>query len=624
MVVAGNAKESAYGSFEKTVPVRNPLMVLASMPRKISPNEKITLPVTVFAMEDHVKNVSISLKTNNGIRILSPSKTALSFAQPDEKMVFFDLETADLTGIGKIEVIATSGKEIAKYAVELDITNPNPETIKAEELIINPKDTKALNWETFGVNGSNKAVLEVSSFPSIDFEKRLTYLIQYPHGCLEQTTSSVFPQLYLADVVELDANQKEKTQKHINAGIMKLGGFQLSNGGFAYWQGNQTADDWATSYVGHFLIEAEAKGYAVPIGFKQKWIGYQANIARTWRVNSSNDLAQSYRLYTLALAKAPEVSAMNRLKESKDLSQEAKLRLAITYAIIGQKSTANQLMSTAFSSEIKEKNYYNYYGSEYRNLAMQLETYSVLGNTTKAFETAISLSKALSSSEYMSTQTTAYSLMAMSKFAAKNGGKGLDLTYTCNGKTEKISSLKSFKIQNLSSKSGSNSIAIKNNKNNTLYVRVIQKGILPVGEELEISGNLAAQTIFKNREGKIINVTSIPQGTELIGEVTITNTSNQKIDNVALTQILPSGFEIINTRYTDFGSFGNNIADYIDIRDDRANYYFSLNAQETKVYKLLINASYLGKYYLPGIQAEAMYDNRYISRTKGKWVEIVK
>ena len=122
----------------------------------------------------------------------------------------------------------------------------------------------------------------------------------------------------------------------------------------------------------------------------------------------------------------------------------------------------------------------------------------------------------------------------------------------------------------------------------------------------------------------MLNVSSIPQGTEIIGEVTITNTSNTKVNNVALSQILPSGFEIVNTRYTDFGSFGNNIADYIDIRDDRANYYFALNAQETKVYKILINASYLGKYYLPGIQAEAMYDNRYISRTKGKWVEIVK
>jgi uncharacterized protein YfaS (alpha-2-macroglobulin family) len=214
--------------------------------------------------------------------------------------------------------------------------------------------------------------------------------------------------------------------------------------------------------------------------------------------------------------------------------------------------------------------------------------------------------------------------MAMSKFAQKNGGKGLDVTYTQNGKTNGVVSVKSFSIKNIESKSGANAIAIRNNKNNTLYVRVIQKGILPVGEELSISSNLMAQTVFKTREGKIINLDAVPQGTELVGEVTITNSTNSRVENVALTQILPSGFEIINTRFTDFGSFGNNIADYIDIRDDRANYYFTLNPQETKVYKILLNASYLGKYYLPGIQAEAMYDNKYASRTKGRWIEIVK
>jgi alpha-2-macroglobulin len=624
MVVAANAKESAYGSDEKTVPVRNPLMVLASMPRKISPNEKITLPVTVFAMEDYVKNVSVSIKTNNGLRMLSPSKTALNFPKPDEKMVFFDLETADLTGMGKIEILATSGKETAKYSIELDNINPNPVTSKVTELIIKPKETGTINWEAFGVKGSNRAMLELSSFPSIDFENRLSYLIQYPHGCLEQTTSSVFPQLFLADVIDLDATQKAKTQQNINTGIMKLAGFQLPNGGFSYWQGNNQTDDWSTSYVGHFLLEAETKGYAIPVGFKQKWLGYQANIARAWRIASSNDLAQSYRLYTLALAKSPEISAMNRLKESQNLSKESKLRLALAYALVGQKNTANQLMNDAYKQNNETKNAYNYYGSEYRDLAMQLDTYSNLGNKAKAFEIAVSLSKALSSSEYMSTQTTAFSLMAMSKFAQKNGGKGLDVTYTQNGKTNGVVSIKSFSIKNIDSRSGANAIEIRNNKNNTLYVRVIQKGILPVGEELALSSNLMAQTVFKTREGKIINLDAVPQGTELVGEVTITNTTNSRVENVALTQILPSGFEIINTRFTDFGSFGNNIADYIDIRDDRANFYFTLNAQETKVFKILLNASYLGKYYLPGTQAEAMYDNKYISRTKGKWFELVK
>ncbi|MFI0427447.1 MAG: hypothetical protein ACH34V_10875, partial [Flavobacterium sp.] len=93
---------------------------------------------------------------------------------------------------------------------------------------------------------------------------------------------------------------------------------------------------------------------------------------------------------------------------------------------------------------------------------------------------------------------------------------------------------------------------------------------------------------------------------------------------VALSQIVPSGFEIMNSRYTDFGSYAENKADYIDIRDDRTQFYFGIRAGETKTFTLLLNATYLGKYYFPGVQCEAMYDNNYLARTKGKWVQIVK
>ena len=113
--------------------------------------------------------------------------------------------------------------------------------------------------------------MEVSSNPTIDFGRRLDYLIQYPHGCVEQTTSSVFPQLYLADVMDLDAIRKQNIQKNVTAGIQKLGNFQLPNGGFVYWPGYSVADDWGSSYAGHFLIEAEKKGYVLQINFKSKW-----------------------------------------------------------------------------------------------------------------------------------------------------------------------------------------------------------------------------------------------------------------------------------------------------------------------------------------------------------------
>ena len=94
--------------------------------------------------------------------------------------------------------------------------------------------------------------------------------------------------------------------------------------------------------------------------------------------------------------------------------------------------------------------------------------------------------------------------------------------------------------------------------------------------------------------------------------------------DVALTEIFPSGWEIVNTRFTDYGDSTSSQAQFTDIRDDRVNFYFTLGNRKSKTFTVQLSASYLGNYYLPGIQAEAMYDNEYFTRTKGKWVEVVK
>ena len=212
----------------------------------------------------------------------------------------------------------------------------------------------------------------------------------------------------------------------------------------------------------------------------------------------------------------------------------------------------------------------------------------------------------------------------MAKFAKSNGSKGVSVQFTNGGKTEVISTDKTVAQRTLSVKMGSNTVTLKNNKKNTLFVRVLNSGILPVGSEKPMQQNVSAGLVFKDRKGKVISVSKIAQGTEFYAEVTLTNRKNERVENIALSQIVPSGFEIVNTRYTDFGSATDNVADYIDIRDDRANYYFSLKPSETRQFKILLNASYLGKYYLPGLQCEAMYDNEFIARTKGQWVEVVK
>lgn len=627
MVVAHNPETSAYGNAEKTTPVRKPLMVLASMPRKVTPGEKVRVPITVFAMEKKVKNVTIKLKHNEVFKVTGNTSQSISFAKPDEQMVYFDLEVLK-NGFGKLEVIASGNGEKASYDIEINALNPNPESTEIVDVILEPNSSKTIDFATFGVAGTNNAAIEFSTLPPMDFNSRMQYLIRYPHGCVEQTTSSVFPQLFLNDIFDLSSNKKQKIQRNIQRGVDRLAHFQTPSGGFSYWQGGNSANDWSSSYAGHFLIEAEKKGFVLPISFKSKWIHYQKQAAKSWRYNNAsyrNGLAQAYRLYTLALAGSPDLSSMNRLRETRGITNEAKLRLAAAYALVGQKDAAIAIVNnTPLDFKPEKYNYYTY-GSTNRNKAMALETFVLLKDRNKTKDIAKGIANVLADRSYMSTQTTAYSLLAMAKYATFIGGKGVNVTYSTNGKNSTtINSPKTLATRDFKVINGNNAVQLKNNKNNTIYVRVLNKGVLPVGQEKVAQRNLTATVAFKSKNGSIVDVTKLSQGTDFVAEITISNNKNEKIKDVALTQILPSGWEIVNTRFTDFGSYAENNVDHEDIRDDRTNFYFDLGKYETKTIRVLLNASYLGNYYLPGVQCEAMYDDDYFVRTKGQWIEVIK
>jgi len=252
------------------------------------------------------------------------------------------------------------------------------------------------------------------------------------------------------------------------------------------------------------------------------------------------------------------------------------------------------------------------------------ETLVLLKDKTKAQQMAKTVAQRLSEDRWMSTQSTSYSLLAIAKFAKMVGGKGIKASVTVNGKTESIGTEKTLANRVLNIKKGTNNIQLRNEEGNTLYISLVNSGILPVGEEKTVQQNLAARVVFKGRDGSRLDVSQMTQGTDFVAEVSLTNTTDNNIKDMALMEIFPSGWEIVNTRFTDFGSFAENKVTHTDIRDDRANFYFDLKKNETKTFRVLLNASYLGRYYLPGIQVEAMYDNDYVVRTRGRWVEVVQ
>jgi alpha-2-macroglobulin len=122
-------------------------------------------------------------------------------------------------------------------------------------------------------------------------------------------------------------------------------------------------------------------------------------------------------------------------------------------------------------------------------------------------------------------------------------------------------------------------------------------------------------------------------------DVEVRNTTRLHLRNIALTEIMPSGWEIHNERLNDEGNATgereerNNYdryrnanaarADYVDIRDDRVMQYFSLEQGGTIRFQTRVNAAYRGRFYLPGIVAEAMYDATMHASSAGRWTEVV-
>jgi uncharacterized protein YfaS (alpha-2-macroglobulin family) len=437
--------------------------------------------------------------------------------------------------------------------------------------------------------------------------------------------------------MEMKESQKQKISDNIKAGLKRLQLFQTSNGGFSYWPGENFDSEWGSNYAGHFMVEAEKQGYNLPHNMKNKWVKYQQQEARNWTNNNgmyehphgdeTNEVIQAYRLFVLALSNNAEMGAMNRLREEKNLSSIAKWRLAAAYKMVGQNEVALKLIEGLPTSVKPYKELSYSYGSDTRDEAMILETLSLLNEKNKVWPLAKEVAKTLSSQIWMSTQETAYSLLAMCEYTGVKENNGeMSFAYSLNGTETKTQSSKKTLYQvKYSDKdiSAKGNITLKNTGKSTLFAKVIVEGVPLVGDKVAKAKDLKMEVHYKDMKGKEIQPDKLQQGMDFVAEVTITNPGTKGfLKEMALNQIFPSGWEIHNTRMDETGNASP--ARYQDIRDDRVYSYYEMPANTSKKFVIQLNATYLGKFYLPTIYSEAMYDNMINARVPGRWVEVVK
>jgi uncharacterized protein YfaS (alpha-2-macroglobulin family) len=621
MVLA--VSDTGFGQAESSVPVRSDLMVLSSLPRAMKMDEIAEIPVSVFVADESLRNVAVRLSTSGAFEPVGGFVATIPVDGAGDYTTTFEIKVDNPEAYGEIRVDASGGRHSSFHELTVPIERANPIVHRSDSLRIPAGSSESLVIPAVGIEGSNVIDLEISSIPPLDLSRRLGYLIRYPHGCIEQTTSSVFPQIYLSALQELSVARQQEIQNNVNAAIDRIAGFQTAAGGFSYWPNQTNAHEWGTNYAGHFLLEAREAGYPVPDGMIDAWVDYQSVKANQFLSSSTGDKeVQAYRLMTLALSGNPDIAAMNRLVNISNRSDSATLRLAYAFALSGYSNEARRLINETdfrFSSSISAQTF----SSRLRDSAMALETLAETGQYTRADQLVEYITERLSSSDSLNTQETAFALVAMAKYASGSLGsneKDVRVSFASQrairlaGAAPIISY--SFDLGSLDSAR----IEIENDGSSTILPRLISSGSPEAGDEERIRTGLGLEvTYYGDENQRLSNINRVTQGSRITIEVEVTNLTSQTIEEVALTIPVPSGWQITNPRLAG----QNSSVEFMDLRDTQANYYFDLPGRQGKTIKLTAIASFLGFYYAPAVHAGAMYDFSYQALEPGGWTRVV-
>ena len=644
MVVAGDGE--AYGNAEKSVMVRKPVMLLGTLPRVIGVGEEMAVPATIFATEKGVGDVRVTISCSDNMEVVGEAVRTLNFAETGDKLAQFRIRVKDRPGAGRVTITATGKGEKSVYETDLEIRSVRRPQVKVMSVTLEAGKSWKETVTMPGTAGTNSLTLEISDVQPVNLSSRLGYLLGYPHGCVEQITSKGFPQLYLREFCENDGKEGgsrtaptgtttydlASTENAVKEVIRRLRSYQTVDGAFSYWPGGTSSNAWGTVYATHFLTEAAAKGYLVPDAMRRSVVGNLVRTARGWKpvtsyYERSEEMTQAYRLYVLALAGSAEVGAMNRLKESKTLQPMSRWLLASAYALAGRTDVARELTAKTTELTSAYTEYDQTFGSDLRDRSIRLMTLCLIGESAPAARLANEISKTLASDDWLSTQETAFSLVALSGYMKRyRTADSMDFSYTSAGKTESVSTTKNIWTKTLLDKAATSaSLEIRNTGKSTLFARLITEGIPAEGREEAYANGLSLAVSYTDPAGRPVDASALPQGTNFTAVVTVRNPSSHGVNNLVLTEVFPAGWEILNTRFLSDGATDAKTPaiSYQDIRDDRAYSYIDhLPAGRQVTVKINLCAVYHGRFYLPPVYVEAMYDHLTRANTEGKTVTV--
>lgn len=616
MVVA--ADQTAFGNAQKQVPVKQDLMLLATLPRSLAPGDEMDLPISLFTMKNNIGKIDFGVELESDYLNFENSANSVEMNTVDERMEKMKMKVGSKEGIAKLGFYAKSAGNLANQEIEIDVRNPNPVIRRTDIKYI--KAGQTFEWTGESIGNNSELISSASSLAPINVEDHIKRLTRYPYGCLEQRTSAAIAMLFKPDLLKLNEIEKNYSKTVVNDLINDL--YRFSNTeGYGLWPSNGRYNNWLSSYVGDFMFLAKARGYQVPESTMEHWKSTQSDNASSWSIPVKSSASsrryyvtqQAYRLYTLAENGNSKINEMNRLKEDHVLDITSNLLLAAAYAKAGRKDIAEGILNNINYEEDLEKEFdRRTYRTYPRDLALQIILLDELGQKEKIAPLGKALTDWLAKNRYMSTHTSAFVLRAVGVLAKQYGdSRAIQISYKQDNRQEQVLSSETGIISVQSEISGSSRLEIRNNTDKGLYLSITRSGKEPLGQEKSNSSKLKIETKYLDMAGNKIDPNAIEQGVDLRVRTIITRPSlpTGSYSDLALRQIFPSGWEITNNRIYNINDESTKELDYQDYQDNQVNSFFSLENKNNIVIDVLVKATYQGSFYHPKMICESMYED---------------
>ncbi len=642
-IMAVAVAPDSVGVGQKETIVKGDFVLTATTPLFAVPGDEFTASLTVANQLEGgavTDQVNVKAEAEGGVEIIDAA--AESQTIPVGREVTLSFRCRATTQLGNAELKFTAGSGAARQESRSSFS-VRPGVARAAKVrsgwFRNGSHDVAVKHAMFDQLSEREAV--VSTTPLGLAHGLAAYLKEYPHGCTEQITSRAYPWLVLSDDANFGIDPAEAAITLTDT-INQLTLRQGRNGGFGYWgTDEQSGFDYLTVYVGHFLTDCKASGIPVPARLYQaaiRRLRYMADAKiadpyvdssgrkHYWRTRWESEMRAS-AIYLLTRNEEVTTNYALKLQDYLEANVPKSIWhrdstaawLASTWRLLKKESAAVPLIKAhraALGSPLPKNWEYGYYYYTSK-LTREATAFTVLCRhfpeiaKKLTYEEMKPLTQMIEQADF-NTLSAAWSVQALKAYSDLAATQGVKAGIaSVNGQEVEVLAEPAMGQLQVKVPEGMVRFFFAKDAPEGLgaWYQTIEKGFAKNLPEKASSTHIEVLRELLDEAGQ--PVTQGKLGQTLIAKLTIRNLTKTDMPNLAITEMLPGGFELAPPGEPDSlrpGLRTRQGTDYIDIREDRALIYLGLRPEGSLTLKYALRPTCAGTFVVPPPYAEDMYE----------------